>query len=72
MGPITGPNRGAREYIAIAVPLSSESHTSPSTPPPIYKRIEYLTRIRNVITVTIRTESGALPPTPERKRKAMS
>ena len=70
MGPITGPNRGAREYIAIAVPLSSVSHISPSTPPPIYKWIEYL--IRNLIMVNIRTVSGALPPIPERKRKAMS
>ena len=37
-GPMTGPSNGAREYIAIAFPLSSVSQISPSTPPPIYNK----------------------------------
>lgn len=37
IGPITGPNNGPNEYMAIARPLSSVLQISPKTPPPTYK-----------------------------------
>jgi len=36
-GPTIEPSKGAREYIAIALPLCSVGHMSAITPPPIYK-----------------------------------
>ena len=71
-GPTTGPSKGASEYIAIARPLSSVLHISPSTPPPIYNIKKDQRLCRKCHNGIVRTASGALPPIPERKRNAMS
>jgi hypothetical protein len=69
-GPITGPSKGARKYIAIAFPLSSGCHISLSTPPPTYiKKYQVFDQKYHNGT---RTAKGALPPIPDKKRKAMS
>lgn len=40
MGPITGPNKGPRVYIAFAVPRCWTGNMSAITPPPIARQAE--------------------------------
>ena len=67
---MTGPNNGASEYIAIALPLCSACHVSPITPPPIYKGRQSYSRTKR--TMLEHTDKGALPPSPAKSLKTIS